>query len=59
MIASAKASFDTRNDEVLRATTNIVLIDRNLRQYGPEATAARALLRSLVASRPASPNPAS
>jgi hypothetical protein len=46
LIATAKTSFDTRSKEVLQAATKIVLLDRNLRQYGSEADPARQLARS-------------
>jgi len=51
LIASAKTSFDTRSRELLQASTKIVLLDRNLRQYGPEADPARQLLHRIVTSR--------
>ena len=51
LIATAKTSFDTRSKEVLQAATKIVLLDRNLRQYGPEADPARQLLHRIITSR--------
>jgi hypothetical protein len=51
LVASAKTSFDARSDDVLRVATKILLLDRNLRQYGPEADPARELLRRVVKSR--------
>jgi hypothetical protein len=51
LVASAKGSFDGRSDEVKQSATRIVLLDRNLRQYGPEAKPARDLLRQLTQRR--------
>src|SRR5262252_2731014 len=41
LIASAKSSFDTKSEEVQQAAAKIVLLDRNLRQYGAAADPAR------------------
>ncbi|HKN73851.1 MAG TPA: hypothetical protein VJW94_01640 [Candidatus Acidoferrum sp.] len=49
LIASAKSSFDTQNTEVTEASSRIVLLDRVLAHYGPEAKEARDSLRSAVA----------
>jgi hypothetical protein len=51
LIASAKSSFDTRSEEIQRSAAKIVLLDRNLRQYGSAADPARELLRRQVTSR--------
>lgn len=48
MVASAKASFDARSDEVRQSAAQIVMLDRSLRQYGPEAVPALDLLHDLV-----------
>jgi hypothetical protein len=45
LIASAKSSFDTKDAEVVQLATNIILLDRQLVHYGPEAQGARELLR--------------
>ena len=50
LISSAKSSYDTRGKELLQASTDIVLTDRLLAHYGPEAKEARALLRQMVAA---------
>jgi hypothetical protein len=50
LISSAKTSYDTRNNELLQASADIVLTDRVLAHYGPESKDARALLRQLVAA---------
>jgi hypothetical protein len=51
LVASAKSSFDTKSEEIQQAASKIILLDRNLRQFGPEANAARNLLRQAVASK--------
>ena len=51
LIASAKTSFDTQNDEVKQAAANIVLLDRALAHYGPETKGARDLIRRAIAFR--------
>src|ERR1700732_2592440 len=48
LIASAKSSYDTQSTQIQQMTANIVLLDRLLAQYGPEAGAARDLLRRSV-----------
>src|SRR5262245_22385838 len=45
LIASAKGSYDTRRNDLTQMCANIVLLDRVLAQYGPEANEARGLLR--------------
>jgi len=45
LIASAKSSFDTQSSQINVMTANIILLDRILVQYGPEAGEARELLR--------------
>jgi hypothetical protein len=45
LIASAKTSYDTQNTQIKQMTANIVLLDNLLAQYGPEADAARNLMR--------------
>jgi len=50
LIASAKSSYDAQNGELKQAATHIILLDRVLAHYGPEAKEARALLRRSVAS---------
>src|SRR5215467_233743 len=45
LIASAKATFDQKTNQVKQMTATIILLDDLLTQYGPEATSARKLLR--------------
>jgi len=51
LVASAKSSFDARNDEIKQSAAKLVLLDRTLRQYGPEAAGIRALLQELTQGR--------
>jgi len=48
LIASAKGFYDSQNTEVTQAAANVVLLDRMLAHYGPEAEGVRAVLRSTV-----------
>ena len=43
MVASAKSSFDARADEIRESGARIILLDRSLRQYGPETREVRDL----------------
>src|SRR5882724_12681384 len=49
LISSAKGSYDIRSSEVTQLSANIMLLDRVLAHYGPEAREARDLLRRTVA----------
>lgn len=48
LITSAKSSADVTADEVKQIAATVIQLDRNLRQYGPEASEARDLLRRMV-----------
>ena len=48
LIASAKSSYDARNTQIKQITSNIILLDTLLEQYGPEARGLRVVLRSAV-----------
>jgi len=48
LVASAKGNFDAQNNEVLDASAKLVLLDRVLAQYGPEARPTRDQLRQMV-----------
>jgi hypothetical protein len=48
LLSSAKSSFDERNAEFAQMAGNIVLLDRLLAHYGPEAKPARQSLRAIV-----------
>ena len=45
-----RAATDTRSDELLQASANIVVLDRTLAHYGPESKEARAMLRHFIAT---------
>ena len=45
LIASEKNAFDTRDSELRQFSANLILLDRQLVQYGPEAQEARELLK--------------
>ena len=49
LIASAKSSYDTQSTQVKTLTANIILLDQELAQYGPQAREARDLLRRALA----------
>ena len=48
LIASAKSSYDARDAQVKQITTNIILLDALLEQYGPEAHNLRVIFRGAV-----------
>lgn len=50
LVASAKGSYDTKHDEIQGAAAKFIVLDRTLRQYGPETQPVRALLRGRVES---------
>src|SRR5260370_24408245 len=50
LIASAKVSFDRLNDEFMQTAATVIMIDRTLADYGPEAKDARELMRGTYAS---------
>ena len=51
LVASAKSAFDSRNDEIKQSAARLVVLDRTLRQYGPETKEIRALLMELTQRR--------
>jgi hypothetical protein len=51
LLATAKGSYDTRADELTQMAANVVLLDRVLAQYGPEAGEARRQLRTSTAAK--------
>jgi hypothetical protein len=48
LIASANTAYDTESSQVRHLTADIVLLDKLLDQYGPEARDARDLLRRAI-----------
>src|SRR4026207_1406516 len=51
LTASAKGSLDDKENAVRSGAAEILLLDRTLAQYGPEAQGARDLLKQAVAAR--------
>jgi hypothetical protein len=51
LVASAKSSYDAKNNELQEAAARIVTLDRTLRQYGPETEHVRAMMRDFLKSR--------
>lgn len=48
LVSSAKSFYDTQNNEVTKLAANVILLDRILAHYGPEATDARTELRTVL-----------
>ena len=48
LVASAKSFYDTQNNELTEISAKVILLDRVLAHYGPEAKEARDLLRVAV-----------
>jgi hypothetical protein len=51
LIASAKSSFDSKDNEVKHLAAYIVLLDRTMAQYGDETIEIRSLFRQIIAMR--------
>lgn len=51
LVSSAKSFYDTQNNEVTQLAANVVMLDRILAHYGPEATDARTALRTVLGSQ--------
>jgi hypothetical protein len=50
LVASAKSSFDTRSNQLVQVSADIIQLDRALARYGPETKEARSLLERSVAA---------
>ncbi len=50
LVASAKSAFDAHNTGFRALSTNVIVLDRSLARYGPDAEPARELLRKTLAS---------
>ena len=50
LISSAKSAYDTRSNELVQMSANLVVLDRALAHYGPETTDTRTLLRNTLAA---------
>lgn len=48
LVSSAKSSFDSMNNGIVQSSAKIILLDRALAHYGPEAKAAREQLKRAV-----------
>jgi hypothetical protein len=48
LIAAAKSSFDTQSTQITQITADVILLDKLLAQYGPEARPIREQMRSLI-----------
>ncbi len=48
LIASAKSTYDTQSGQIKRITSDLILLDNLLAQYGPEGTPIRSLMRNTV-----------
>ena len=51
LVASAKTSYDTKVDEIQQIAAKVILLDRNLRELGPQAEPVRLHLRQLLTGR--------
>ena len=49
LVASAKGSYETQRSEIRQISTDIIVLDRVMANYGPETKEARHLLRRAVA----------
>src|SRR5262245_29651471 len=50
LVASAKSSFDTKNDELTQMAAKVSYLDRVLARYGSEASETREHLRQSLAA---------
>jgi hypothetical protein len=48
LIASAKSSYDTKSTQIKQIAANIILLDLELEQYGPDAQNLRIILRNAI-----------
>jgi hypothetical protein len=51
LVASAKTSYDTKVEEIQQVAAKVILLDRNLRELGPQAEPVRMRLRQLLTDR--------
>src|SRR5207247_1153766 len=49
LIASAKGFYDAQDTDLVQTSANVLLLDKILLHYGPEASAPRNILRGLIA----------
>jgi hypothetical protein len=48
LITSAKNTYDAQRNEIRQMTANLILLDSQLKRYGPETRSAREALRSAI-----------
>lgn len=48
LITSAKSTYDTQRNEIRQITSNLILLDSQLKRYGPETRAAREAIRNSI-----------
>ena len=51
LVATAKNKFDTTNQQTEQFAGSLMLLNRELSNYGPEASDAKALLRKYIVAR--------
>lgn len=51
LVSSAQTNFDRINDELMENAAGVLMLDRALAEYGPEAAEARGMLKHLYARR--------
>lgn len=51
LVASAKSSFDTMNDDLRQIGAKLIVLDRTLARYGPETADLRQLVRGAFTAR--------
>jgi Protein of unknown function (DUF4239) len=49
LIAAAKSSYDTQSTQITQITADIILLDKLLAEYGPEARPIREQMRNIIA----------
>jgi hypothetical protein len=50
LIASAKSTYDTRRNQLLQVSADIILLDRALANYGAETKDARSMLAPCISA---------
>src|SRR5450432_3283353 len=51
LVGSVHSSFDAKGDAVKRMASQLIMLDRLMAEYGPEAKEARSVLRETAAGR--------
>src|SRR4029077_19934805 len=50
LVASAKTAFDTRSNQLVEGSADMIMLDRALARYGPDTKEARSLLQRSIAA---------